>query len=457
MLVYFVNHSSAIDHLGGAERSLLKLVEDWQASDPEFEAFFITKAPRGQFVAALEQRGWGYRAYPYRGWALPQKKPHPSELAYYSREDYAATTKILALMEKRRPDLVVTNTLVAPWGAFAAKVLGIPHAWMVREYGDLDHGLSFVNGRARTIADIGLLSEAVFANSEAIRSHLGKYLDVEKVSIVYPTVDGDEVRRLSAEEPDIDPFPRADAGLRITVVGRLARSKGQWRVIESLGLLAANGVNASVCFVGAQMEPEHDLKLLKRARELGVDQNVVFAGEQSNPFPYVAAADVCVTPSGQEAFGRTTLEYLWLGKPVVATASGGSTELVRPDINGFLFDPEQPDDLADRLERYARDAELVARHQEAARERAAYLAAPERGNPAAIERMRGLIGQPAYQLPEIARFWFTLPSLYVLTHSRSRMTATYLVRIFFIRTRNFLRDPIGSTRRRISAARTNRG
>ena len=38
----------------------------------------------------------------------------------------------------RRPDLVVTNTVVAPWGAFAAKALGIPHAWFVREYGDLD-------------------------------------------------------------------------------------------------------------------------------------------------------------------------------------------------------------------------------------------------------------------------------------------------------------------------------
>jgi glycosyltransferase involved in cell wall biosynthesis len=457
MLIYFVNHSSAIDHLGGAERSLITLVEDWYASDPEFEAFFITKAPRGQFVAAIEERGWGYRAYPYRGWALPQKKPHASELTYYSREDYAATGEIISVMEKRRPDLVVTNTLVAPWGAFAAKVLGIPHAWFVREYGDLDHGLSFVNSRAHTLADIGLMSEAVFANSEAIRNHLGQYMEIEKVTIVYPSVEHGPIHQLATENPEIEPFPLAGAGLKITVVGRLARSKGQWRVVEALGLLAANGVEASVCFVGAKMEPDHDLKLLKRARALGVDQRIVFAGEQVNPFPYVAAADVCVTPSGAEAFGRATLEYLWLGKPVVATASGGSSELVRSDINGFLFDPGQPHDLADRLERYSRDPTLLARHQVAALERARYLAEPERGNAAAIERLRALIDQPAYKLPEMARFWFALPSLYVQTHSRSQVTATYIVRIFFVRLRNFVRDPIGSSRRRFYAARARRG
>ncbi len=457
MLVYFVNHSSAIDHLGGAERSLIKLVEDWYAADPEFEAFFITKLPRGQFIAALQERGWNYRAYPYRGWVLPQDKPHATELTHYSREDYASTLKIITQMEKGRPDLVVTNTLVAPWGAFAANVLGIPHAWFVREYGDLDHGLSFVNGRARTIADIGLMSGAVFANSEAIRSHLGLYLDIDKVSIVYPAVEHEELRRLAAEAPDVDPFPLPTPGLKITVVGRLAASKGQWRVVEALGILAAGGIDASVCFVGAKMEPDHDLKLLKRARELGVEQRVVFAGERANPFPYVDAADVCITPSGREAFGRTTLEYLWLGKPVVATASGGSSELVRSDINGFLFDPDQPDDLADRLERYVRNPELLARHHLAALERAEYLAAPERGNQAAIARMHNLVGQPAYKLPEMSRFWFALPSLYVQTHSRSRVSGSYLVRLFLIRVRNFVRDPIGSSRRRFHAARSRRG
>lgn len=128
MLVYFVNHSSALDHLGGSERSLFRLIDEWLAADPDLEPYFITKSPPGLVVAELEKRGWGYTALTYRGWAVPPHDAHPDQVAYHARDDYLATVKIVRLMEERRPDLVVTNTLVAPWGAFAAKILGIPHA-----------------------------------------------------------------------------------------------------------------------------------------------------------------------------------------------------------------------------------------------------------------------------------------------------------------------------------------
>lgn len=457
MLVYFINHSSAVDHLGGSERSLFRMIDEWREIDPKLEPYFITKAPRGLVVAELERRGWGFTALPYRGWAVPDHESHRDKLAYFAAEDYAATSEIVRIMERRRPDLVVTNTLVAPWGAFAAKTLGIPHAWMVREYGDLDHGLTFIQGRERTLSDIGLLSEAVLANSEAIRDHLAQYIPAEKLSIVYPALDVAEIQQRASEQPTLEPFPLADPGLRVTVVGRLAPSKGQWRVVEALGALKDRDVTASICFVGASMEPDYDRALLQRAAELGVADRIVFAGEHSNPFPFIKAADLCVTPSGQEAFGRTTLEYLTLGKPVIATDSGGSRELVIPGSNGALFDPETPSKLADHLQSYAADATLLQRHARGATERAAYVASPERGNAAAIERMRGLAGGPAYKLPDIARFWFDLPALSGAGRARSRVSTGYVARVLKIRATNFLRDPIGSSRRNIRAWKDRRG
>ncbi len=449
MLVYFVNHSSAPDHLGGAERSMIKLVEDWQSSDPDFEPFFITKAPHGQFVVALEQRGWKYASFRFRGWAITLKNPRPAELAYFARDDYAATAEIVRVMGKRPPDLVVTNTLVAPWGAFAAKTLGIPHVWFVREYGDLDHGLHFQHGRAETFQDIGLLSEAVFTNSKAIRTHISAYVPESKIFVTYPQLDVPDLPDKAAATPDVVPFPQADPGLKITVVGRLAPSKGQWRVVNAIGELKLRGVTASVCFVGAKMEIDHDLKLLRRARAHGVEDHVTFAGEQSNPFPYVAAADICVTPSNNEAFGRTTLEYLTLGKPVLATRAGGSTELVEPGTNGYLFDGDDIATLADQLARYAEKPELVAQHSLAAAASAKATQGGQHGNQRAIELLKDVAASTAvYRLPHVAQFWFGLPAL-IANNPGNSITMSYLWSRLLARGRNFLRNPVAAIRRRL--------
>lgn len=448
MLVYFINHSVAPVNLGGAERSMIKLVEDWYASDPDFEAFFITKAPRGQFIAALEKRGWKYRAFAYRGWLLHKADSTPSEVAFAAHHDYASTLSIIALMKERTPDLVVTNTIVAPWGAFAAKALGIPHAWFVREYGDLDHGLTFQNGRANTLADIGLMSEAVFTNSHAMKAHIGQHLDETKVTVVYPQLDIDQLTHDAAERLAADPFPQVEPGLRLTVVGRLSTTKGQHRVIEAVGSLKKQGVNVSVCLVGSASEPDYDVALMGRARELGVEKNVTLVGEQPNPAPYIAAADVCVTPSDIEAFGRTTLEAMALGKPVVASDAGGSAELVVAGETGYLFDVRRIEALAEHLKRYAGDGGLVAAHGTAARARAASLMSHEHSNAAAIERLAQTAASAAYRLPHMAQFWFDLPSRYFSVRFAPQLALGFAVDRLRSRARGALMKPVNMLRRR---------
>nr|WP_246318631.1 glycosyltransferase family 4 protein [Leifsonia psychrotolerans] len=448
MLVYFINHSVAPANLGGAERSMIKLVEDWYASDPDFEAFFITKAPRGLFIKAIEERGWKYKAFAYRGWTIPKHDAPVSEITYFARYDYASTLDIIKLMEERRPDLVVTNTIVAPWGAFAAKTLGIPHAWFVREYGDLDHGLAFQIGRADTFTDIGMLSEAVFANSHAVKSHIGQYLDESKVSVIYPGLDVPRIQELAKEPPARAPFPANDKSLKITVVGRLAKSKGQWRVIDALGELTARGVDARLCLVGSWIDPGYDMQMMKRAAGHGVADRLTIVGEQSNPFPYLAAADVCVTPSSIEAFGRTTLEAMILGKPVVAAARGGSAELIAHDETGYLFDLQSPAELVDHLERYANDRALVAQHGAAAKSRSGVFQSHEFSNAAAIERLKHTSTMPAYRLPSIARYWFSLPEHYFDIRRAPRITISFIMTRLGGRTRALFVRPFSALRRR---------
>lgn len=428
MLVSFANHSSAPVSLGGAERSLLRFVEDWQARDPELVPTFITKAPRGKFTAALDERGWEYRALRFRGWALPSPQPAPAaERAAFATVDYAAVNAIIAQYERERPDLVVTNTLVAPWASFAAAVLGIPQAWFVREYGDLDHGLHFQTGRAGVLGDIGLMSGAVVTNSEAMREHLARYMPADKLSVAYPTVDTDRLLATRGDVPTVTPFPQAEPGLRVTVVGRVEESKGQHRVIDALGLLRERGVTISVCFVGGWKHPGEDQRLTDRARALGVAEHVVFAGEQATPAPFIEAADVCVTPSTIEAFGRTTAEYMTLGKPVIASRQGGSAELVAPGTTGALFDADDTAGLADALATYTTEPETARRHGAAAAAHLGALLGDGRDNAAAIDRLVALVGTEGYRLPQAARYWFELPGAYASLGATSARAAVGLL------------------------------
>ena len=95
----------------------------------------------------------------------------------------------LLLFVRLRPTMVLTNTMVIPAHAIAAKLLGIPHYWMVREFGRDDHRLRFLLGYRRTIRLIGQLSESVICNSQAVQKSLLAVDPTMRTYVIYPVVD----------------------------------------------------------------------------------------------------------------------------------------------------------------------------------------------------------------------------------------------------------------------------
>ena len=73
----------------------------------------------------------------------------------------------------------------------------------------------------------------------------------------------------------------------------------------------------------------------ERASEL---KNVHFLGHQLHPFPIMAEADVVVSTSHNEAFGRSNLEAMALGKPLIGSNTGGLLDLIEDGISGSLFE-----------------------------------------------------------------------------------------------------------------------
>ena len=80
---------------------------------------------------------------------------------------------------------------------------------------------------------------------------------------------------------------------------------------------------------------------------------------------------VLALPSASEGLGRVVIEAFARGRPVVGSDVGGIPDLVRPERNGLLVPPGDPEQLADALTRVLRDRSLAERLARGAAEDAA--------------------------------------------------------------------------------------
>ncbi len=115
--------------------------------------------------------------------------------------------------------------------------------------------------------------------------------------------------------------------------GRFASVKGFDLAVESAKILKDNGVDFIWYFVGDGPERK---RLENMITDYGLENNIIITGMQKNPYPYIAACDIYIQPSYEEAVGLTILEAHRLNKPVVSTATVGGQKLIVNNQNGII-------------------------------------------------------------------------------------------------------------------------
>lgn len=182
-------------------------------------------------------------------------------------------------------------------------------------------------------------------------------LPPEKVDVIANGVDlaaftlpDAEVERFRAGlTPDGEPL--------VLFAGRLEYEKGVQTVLQALDLVeaAVGPVRFLVAGVGTY-SPE----LARMVADLGLTDRVRFTGflEDHDLRLHYAAADVAVTPSIYEPFGLVAAEAMACGTPVVASDTGGLTELVA-DGHGLTFPPQDAASLAARIVEVLTDPALA--------------------------------------------------------------------------------------------------
>jgi glycosyltransferase involved in cell wall biosynthesis len=157
----------------------------------------------------------------------------------------------------------------------------------------------------------------------------------EKIVTIYNTVETDSV------SPVTIPF---STELKLVTVGRLIAMKRIDHIIRAIRDLQ----NLGLVIVGDGPEQER-LKAL--VREQGLVDRIYFAGQKTKQetLSLMAACDIFVLHSTHEGLPHTVLEAMSLGMPVVATAVGGTPELVCDGENGRLISSHSENGLSETL------------------------------------------------------------------------------------------------------------
>jgi glycogen(starch) synthase len=148
----------------------------------------------------------------------------------------------------------------------------------------------------------------------------------------------------------------------VLFVGRLVYEKGIHVLINAVPKILAK-VNAKFIIVGSGYMKE---QLLNIVRSMGLEHKVLFEGFMDEPTLHnlQKCADISVVPSLFEPFGIVALEAMAAKSPVVASDTGGLSEIIEHDVTGVKVYPNNPDSLAwgitkvlqdDALAKYLRD------------------------------------------------------------------------------------------------------
>jgi glycosyltransferase involved in cell wall biosynthesis len=210
--------------------------------------------------------------------------------------------------------------------------------------------------------------DAVIAVSEAARRFLieGKGYPEKKIVVV------PNGRDLSAFTPGVHrEAGRKELGLDdavplVGVVGRLEHQKGHTYLFDAWPAVVRDFPDARLLVVGdGSLRPS----LERRARALGIADNVIFTGFRADVARLLDTMDALALPSLYEGMPLTAIEASAMARPVVATAVDGTPEVVDDDVTGYLVPPADPRALGRALARVLGDRERAAAMGRAGRHR----------------------------------------------------------------------------------------
>lgn len=369
--ILFVAHNSG---LYGAQLSLLDLLRNLDRK--RFLPVVAAPAP-GPFTEQVARLGITVSTGAVRRWIFPRKSFKRHRLMLPVRIPALSLlfliglpmrlARLLMLVRRKQIDIIYTNTVTVLDGALAAWLSSKPHIWHLREQveGNKDILSPIPNDWVPRLV-LGL-SSRVTTNSHALRDHYfpgGVFAN--KVTVIHNGIDIDQFRAGKNRS-----ILRAGLNIQSPVVGIcgfIQERKGIDTFVRSASEVHKKFPNAHFVVIGGGFAP-YIRYIEGLGQQLGLEHNLHLTGWRRDIPEIFPELDILVIASEQEPFGRTVIEGMAVGLPIVSTRCGGPEEIVMHGETGFLVNTGDHAEMASRIVELLDSPELARKMGMAGRKR----------------------------------------------------------------------------------------
>ena len=260
--------------------------------------------------------------------------------------------RLLKIVRKYQIDIIHVRSRAPAWSCFfASKFSG-------KKFISTFHGTyNFNNIMKKFYNSIMLRTDGTIAISEFIENQIKNQYSItpKYLKVIYRGINTKIFNSNNVNSERIEQLKKqyslGSDSIKILLPGRLTGWKGHSVLVKAIAQVIKSVQNKiEVLFVG----PDENLALKKRLKDqiesLNMTEIFHFIGSSDEMANIYALSDIVISSSTDpEAFGRIVVEAQSMGKFVIASNHGGSVETVIDNETGYLYSPQNHEELADRI------------------------------------------------------------------------------------------------------------
>jgi glycosyltransferase involved in cell wall biosynthesis len=298
-------------------------------------AFISDRNPR--LIKALDDRGAAYTTTSHFSSRMIEVTVRPSALAAFAGAFWRVHRELCAVIERERPTVLHSISFPAClYAATAARATGVPQVWH-------EHNIKRIHAvNTQLYRFVASTCAWIVGPSKAVTDNIAR-AGVPRAKLV-PLYNGIDLSKFTPDDARAAAvraeFGWADGTPVVGLFGQLLPHKGHDTLIDAAAAIRAAVPGARFVFVGALENPPYEAHLRSRLAAAGLTDVFTFTGWRTDVPHLMRAVDLLVVPTtSQEPAALSLMEGMAMGRPLVATRTGGTPELIVDGETGLICPP----------------------------------------------------------------------------------------------------------------------
>lgn len=334
--------SGSLD-IGGTEKHLSLILPELVKRN-FLVSIFIVGRP-GALAPVLEQSG--VKVHVPMGVRIIEKLPR--RILFIFLLASSIITLLFIIFKKKPQVLHMFLPLSYLVGGIVAKFSKVPYTIMSRRSRNHYMGKHKIAKYIELYLHKG--TDLFLVNSRVVRADLiDEGVKPERIKLIY---NGIELREKNLYRC-LRPQQRLKMGIDetkivIIVIANIYKYKGYDEIIEAVELLPSQ-LRRQVILLSLGEDRGYKKSINKKLQMAEIESDIRFIGSVNDVTPFLAAADIGLLASHEEGFSNAILDYMSASLPVIATNVGGNMEAIQHERSGFIIEPQDSQDLTDKLQ-----------------------------------------------------------------------------------------------------------